>query len=77
MERKMFFIDLDGTTLRDDKSIPEENIRAIREAVDAGHYVSIATGRALVSAKKVAERLGMMGRGWLVVSLNGAVIYDL
>ena len=77
MERKMFFIDLDGTTLRDDKSIPEENIRAIREAVDAGHYVSIATGRALVSAKKVAVRLGMMRRGCFLISFNGAIIYDL
>lgn len=77
MNRKMFFIDLDGTTLRDDKSVPEENIRAIEKTVDAGHYVSIATGRALASAVKVAEKLGMLRRGCFLISFNGAMIYDL
>lgn len=77
MKKKMFFIDLDGTTLRDDKTIPEENIRAIEKVVDAGHHVSIATGRALVSAKMMAERLGMLRKGCFLISFNGAIIYDL
>ena len=77
MDKKMFFIDLDGTTLRDDKTIPEENIRAIEKVVDAGHYVSIATGRALVSARMMAERLGMMRKGCFLICFNGSIIYDL
>ena len=77
MSKKMFFIDLDGTTLRDDKSVPEENIQAIRDAVDAGHYVAITTGRALSSAGAVAEQLQMMRKGCFLISYNGGIIYDL
>lgn len=77
MSKKMFFIDLDGTTLKDDKTIPEENIRAISQTVDQGNYVSIATGRALVSAEQVAKQLGMMKKGCFLISFNGGIIYDL
>lgn len=77
MDKKMFFIDLDGTTLRDDKSIPEENLKAIHEAADQGHYVAIATGRAIGSAKAIAKQLGMMRKGCFLISYNGARIYDL
>lgn len=73
----MFFLDLDGTTLRDDKTIPEENITAIREAVDAGHYVVIATGRSTVSAVPIARQLGMLRKGCFLISYNGAKILSL
>jgi len=77
MNRKMFFLDLDGTTLRDDKTIPEENITAIREAVDAGHYVAIATGRSTVSALPIAQQLGMLREGCFLISYNGTKIINL
>lgn len=78
MEKKMFFIDLDGTTLRDDKSIPEENIQAIHEAVNQGHYVAIATGRASGSAQRMGDALQMTGKkGCFLIAYNGAKIFDL
>ncbi len=77
MGRKMFFMDLDGTLLRDDKTIPEENIAAIREALDAGHYAAIATGRSTVSALPVARELGMLRKGCFLISYNGAKILRL
>ncbi|MCD8156103.1 MAG: Cof-type HAD-IIB family hydrolase [Clostridiales bacterium] len=77
MERKRFFIDLDGTTLRDDKTIPQENIDAIREALDMGHYVAIATGRSLISSQTHIDRLGMAREGCFLVAYNGALIYEL
>ncbi|MCC8028875.1 MAG: Cof-type HAD-IIB family hydrolase [Lachnospiraceae bacterium] len=77
MDKKMFFLDLDGTALRDDKTIPEENVSAIREAVDAGHYAAIATGRSTVSAMPVARQLGMLREGCFLISYNGAKILRL
>lgn len=77
MGKKMFFLDLDGTVLRDDKSVPEENIAAIREALDMGHSVAIATGRSTVSAIPVARELGMLRKGCFLISYNGAKILRL
>ncbi|MCC8082521.1 MAG: Cof-type HAD-IIB family hydrolase [Lachnospiraceae bacterium] len=77
MDKKMFFLDLDGTTLRDDKTIPEENITAIRGAVDRGHYVAIATGRSTVSALPIAKQLGMLRKGCFLISYNGTKILTL
>ena len=45
MDRYSFFIDIDGTLANDEKSVPEENIKAIKEARDKGHMVFINTGR--------------------------------
>ncbi len=77
MDKKIFFLDLDGTTLRDDKTIPEENIAAVKDALDRGHYVVVSTGRALVAARPIAERLGVCRPGGYLSSFNGAIIYDL
>ncbi|MCW1006882.1 HAD hydrolase family protein, partial [Streptococcus anginosus] len=42
---KLIAIDLDGTLLRDDKTISEANAATIRRAVEAGIEVVICTGR--------------------------------
>ncbi len=76
-ERKIFFLDLDGTTLRDDKSIPEENIAAIQETLDLGHCVTIATGRTWVSTEPLARRLGMRRKGCFLIACNGSSVYNL
>ncbi len=77
MDNKMFFLDMDGTTLRDDKSIPEENIAAIRDALDLGHFITIATGRTLISTLPLIRQLGMLREGCYLIACNGAEIYDL
>ncbi len=77
MDKKMFFLDLDFTTLKDDKSIPEVNIDAIRETLDAGQYVAIDTGRSPIIAKPIAESLGMNRKGCYLICFNGAMIFDL
>lgn len=43
---KAFFIDIDGTLANDDKVIPKENLKAIKEAQSHGDLVFINTGRA-------------------------------
>ncbi len=44
MEPYIFFLDIDGT-LAARGEVPEENVRAIKEAQKAGHFVFINTGR--------------------------------
>lgn len=75
-ETKILFTDLDGTLLNDQKQISEGNLSAIRQALDHGHKVVISTGRALSSAKKQAETLGLTMPGCYIIAFNGACIYD-
>ncbi len=77
MEKKIFFTDLDGTLLNDEKLISKGNQEAIDEALAAGHKIVIATGRPLASASIQAERLGLMREGCYAIVFNGAQIYDL
>ncbi len=73
---RILFCDLDGTLLRDDKSISEGNREAIGRATAAGNAFVIATGRPFESAWLVAESLGLIGEGCYIVSYNGAHVYD-
>ena len=59
MEKKIFFIDFDGTLMRDDKTISDKNRKALRNAVDQGHYIALATGRAVSSGRRIAKELGL------------------
>lgn len=76
METKILFADIDGTLLNDQKEIPKENMTAIQKALDLGHYVVVATGRPLDSAKAVAKDLGLMMQGCYLIAYNGAIVYD-
>lgn len=76
MSKKILFVDLDGTLMRDDKTISEENHRAIKEMTNAGNYIAIATGRAISSARNIAKTLGLTFSGCYLVAYNGATIYD-
>lgn len=74
--RKIFFTDLDGTLLNDEKEISEKNRKAIEELRRRGHVVVISTGRALPSAKQQAKRLKLTGKGCYIICYNGGQIYD-
>lgn len=74
--RKIIFLDLDGTLLNDNKEFTSGNRKAIKEALKAGHKVVIATGRPLVSALSLAKELGLTGKGCYIISFNGGEIYD-
>lgn len=76
MGKKMFFIDLDGTLMSDDKTISAENREALRQAVDDGNYIALATGRAISNARKIAKELALTRPGCYLIAYNGATIYD-
>jgi len=76
MEKRMLFMDLDGTLLNDAKQITEGNRQALELALARGHGVIITTGRPLKSAMDQAHKLGMDRPGCYLIAYNGAVVYD-
>ena len=75
---ELIAIDLDGTLLRDDKSLMEENIQAIHEAIEQGVRVVICTGRTLPSIEYILEKLPAgHGDDEYLILQNGAVIHQL
>ncbi len=75
--KKAIFLDMDGTTLDDNKQMSEENLEALRLAVEAGHEVVITTGRTDSSAGYLRKRyeLDRIGCRYMIV-YNGAAILD-
>jgi hydroxymethylpyrimidine pyrophosphatase-like HAD family hydrolase len=67
-------LDVDGTILDHDGSLPAEVRAAVRAVADAGVPVVLSTGRAWHSTLPVVEQLGLT-KGPAVCS-NGAVVID-
>lgn len=64
---------MDGTLLRDDKTIAREDVIAIREAAEHGIAVTLATGRLTTGALPTARALGLTTP---LVCADGAVLAD-
>lgn len=73
---RIIFSDLDGTLLRDDKTVSEKDAEAIRAMTAAGHSFVIATGRPFDSAIRISDALGLNTAGCYMVSYNGGHVYD-
>ena len=74
--KKVLFTDLDGTLLKNDKTVSDKNRRAIAKLLEAGHYFAVATGRPTYSGFAVVKNLGLTMPGCYMIAYNGAVIYD-
>ncbi|XQY92779.1 Cof-type HAD-IIB family hydrolase [Metabacillus sp. HB246100] len=74
METKPFLIalDLDGTLLKDDKTISSYSKEMVTKAREAGHIVCIATGRPFRSSSIYYEELGLTTP---IVNFNGAYVH--
>lgn len=68
---RMICVDVDGTLVRDDKSIPQENIEALHQASKQGLIVAIASGRSTSSVRELIHTLGLKE---VFIALNGAYI---
>lgn len=73
MSLKMIAMDLDGTLLDEEKNIAPEDAAAVKDAVAAGYFVTLATGRMYRSALPYARELGITRP---LVVYNGALIRD-
>ena len=73
MKYGMIAIDLDGTLLRNDKTISDRNLQVLRKANECGLHAVITTGRAWPGAKRFAAQLGLDNP---VITSNGAMIVN-
>ncbi|MFF3563897.1 HAD family hydrolase [Streptomyces sp. NPDC002574] len=71
---RLIATDLDGTLLRDDKTVSDRTIAALADAEAAGVEVFFVTGRPARWMDVVAEHTA--GHG-MAICANGAAVYDL
>ena len=71
-DRLLIALDVDGTLLHEDGSASDAVKDAVLAAIDAGHEVTLATGRSWETARDVLAEFGMKPE--YVVCSNGAVI---
>jgi len=64
-------LDIDGTVIHEDGTLTEPVIEAVRRAADAGHEVTLATGRSWEMTHTILSSLGLTPE--YVVSANGAI----
>ena len=76
MKRKMIVLDLEDTLLSPDKTVSEENRRALGQMLAAGHLVSVATGRSLLGAKRIMREIGLDQPGCFLAAFQGSQLYD-
>ncbi|MCM2420364.1 Cof-type HAD-IIB family hydrolase [Streptomyces sp. RKAG293] len=71
---RLIATDLDGTLLRDDKTVSARTIAALADAEAAGIEVFFVTGRPARWMNVVAEHTARHG---MAICANGAAVYDL
>lgn len=76
MDKKILFVDLDGTLLNDKKEVTPENLAAIEKATALGHAIVVSTGRHISSAMKQVTRLGLDKPGCYAITSNGALLVN-
>ena len=73
---RLVAIDLDGTLLKDDKTICPENIEAIGKALKQGCKIVLASGRSFESMKREIDALGLGVAGQYAIGLNGGILFE-
>ncbi|MFB1098386.1 Cof-type HAD-IIB family hydrolase [Terribacillus sp. JSM ZJ617] len=70
MEKRIVFLDIDGTILNTKGEIPQATKEAVQALKENGHYVAIATGRAPFMFEEIRKELGINS----FVSYNGQYV---
>lgn len=71
---KMLAIDMDGTLLRNDKTISKENYNAIQKAKAKGVKIVVSTGRPVQGVKRILKELDLISDDVYVVACSGALV---
>lgn len=71
---KLIAVDLDGTMLNKYGTVTEETAKTIKQTIEQGTDVIIASGRPIDSIKTIAKEIGSNN---YFIAGNGALIYDI
>jgi len=71
-EKHLIALDLDGTLLRNDKTISDRTKTVLKTLMEQGHYVMIATGRPFRSSAQYYKELALKTP---IVNFNGAFVH--
>lgn len=72
LNKRLIAIDLDGTTLNQDSMITSKTKETLKKAINAGHHVSIATGRPFRMSHQFYQQLELTTP---MVNFNGALVH--
>jgi 5-amino-6-(5-phospho-D-ribitylamino)uracil phosphatase len=72
MQKYLIALDLDGTLLKDDKTISERSKQAIQKTKEQGHHVVISTGRPFRASEVYYKELQLDSP---IVNFNGAYVH--
>lgn len=70
---RLIATDLDGTLLAGKSNLPEENIAALRRAMDTGVRLVLSSGRIIEAMTGLADKIGVNAP---LIVYNGAMVYD-
>ncbi|TFD99761.1 Cof-type HAD-IIB family hydrolase [Jeotgalibacillus salarius] len=70
---QLIALDMDGTLLRNDHSVSEENRAAIKMAQEQGKAVMVSTGRPLLYAQDIVDSLRL---STYLITVNGGEIWN-
>lgn len=73
---KLIALDMDGTLLREDKTISKETHRAIQRARAKGVKVVLTTGRPVDGVKRYLDELNLTTEEDYVIAYNGALVQN-
>ena len=76
MDKKIIFLDLDGTLTNDEKKITPKTKEALMDIQKRGHIVALASGRPTPGMVFIAKELELEKYGGYVMSFNGGKIID-
>lgn len=71
---KLIAIDMDGTLLKEDKTISQKTKEALRMANSLGVKIVLTSGRPIQGIKNYLNELHLTGKDDYVIGLNGALI---
>lgn len=74
--KNLLFTDMDGTLLREDSTVSNRMKNALDRLTDAGHRLILTSGRPLPAILEVCEEADLCYPGMIIISNNGAYIYD-
>lgn len=77
MAIKLIASDIDGTIINNEHKITPYTKEVIQSLKDKGIGFTLITGRSFVSAKGIAQQLGIVEEGYGIICLNGLETYYL